>query len=47
MGYWMRWHNVRYELGKRVDRFCLWLAAKMPAKRGKELRVGKRRKVRL
>lgn len=29
MGYWI---NVRYELGKRVDRCCLWLAARMPAK---------------
>ena len=30
--YWMRWHNIRYEIGKRVDRFCLWLAYHMPGK---------------
>jgi hypothetical protein len=31
MRYWTRWHNVRYEVGKRVERFYLWLAERMPA----------------
>lgn len=30
MSYWLHWHNVRYEMGKRVERLCLWLARKMP-----------------
>ena len=32
LSYWRHWHNIRYEVGKRVDFFCLWLARKMPAK---------------
>ena len=32
MRYWMHWHNVRYEAGKRVDRLYLKLARHMPGK---------------
>lgn len=32
MSYWMHTHNVRYEAGKRVDRVCLWLAHRFPAR---------------
>lgn len=32
MTYWLRRHNVVYELGKRLDRACLWLAHRMPAR---------------
>jgi hypothetical protein len=31
MTYWTHWHNVRYEVHKRVERACLWLACRMPA----------------
>lgn len=32
MRYWMHWHNVRYEIGKRVDRLLLDIACNMPAR---------------
>lgn len=28
--YWMHWHNVRYEMGKRVERLQMKLAAHLP-----------------
>lgn len=30
MTYWTHWHNIRYELNKRVERLCLWIAHRMP-----------------
>jgi hypothetical protein len=30
MRYWTHWHNVRYEAGKRVERFWLWVAMRLP-----------------
>ena len=32
MHYWMHWHNIRYEIEKRLDRACLVIAMKMPAR---------------
>lgn len=32
MRYWTRPVHLRYEAHKRVERFYLWLAARMPAK---------------
>jgi hypothetical protein len=28
--YWIHWHNVRYEVGKRIERLCLAVATRMP-----------------
>lgn len=28
--YWTHWHNWRYEVMKRRERFWLWLARKLP-----------------
>lgn len=28
--YWSHWHNVRYEMRRRVERACLWIAHRMP-----------------
>jgi hypothetical protein len=33
--YYMHWHNIRYEIGKRVERFWMWVARHMP----RELRM--------
>lgn len=30
MRYWLHWHNWRYEATKRVERFWLWLACRLP-----------------
>jgi len=30
MAYWMHWHNVRYEAGKRIERLWLLIAMHMP-----------------
>lgn len=32
MTHWMHWHNVRYEADKRLDRFALWIAHRMPGR---------------
>jgi hypothetical protein len=32
MRYWTHRHDVRYEIGKRGDRACIWLAHRMPAR---------------
>lgn len=32
MSYWLRWHNLRYEIDKRLDRICLAFATRMPAR---------------
>lgn len=32
MRYWTHWHNVRYEVDKRIERVCLAVAARMPAR---------------
>lgn len=29
--YWAHLHNWRYEMRKRVEKSCLWLAYRMPA----------------
>jgi len=31
MRYWLHLHNWRYEVNKRIERSCLWLAVRMPA----------------
>lgn len=28
----LRWHNLRYEFDKRLDKLCLWLATLFPAR---------------
>jgi hypothetical protein len=30
--YYMHWHNIRYEINKRVERFLLTVAMRMPGK---------------
>lgn len=32
MSYWIHWHNLRYEVSKRVDRTLLAAARRMPAR---------------
>lgn len=32
MRYWTHWHNVRYEMSKRVERVLLAIAHRMPAR---------------
>lgn len=31
MRYWTRPVHVRYEIGKRIERLCLWIACRLPA----------------
>ncbi len=30
MRYWTYWHNIRYEMSKRVERICLTIACHLP-----------------
>lgn len=30
--YWTRWHNIRYEADKRIERLCLAVAVRLPAR---------------
>jgi|1186.fasta_scaffold240930_2 hypothetical protein len=32
LSYYMHWHNIRYEINKRVERFLLTVAMRMPGK---------------
>jgi hypothetical protein len=32
MRYRFRWHNLRYEIDKRLDRACLAISLRMPAR---------------
>ncbi len=32
MRYWTHWHNIRYEIDKRVDRLSLAIAYRLPGR---------------
>lgn len=32
MHYWTHWHNIRYEIDKRVDRLSLTIAHRLPGR---------------